>query len=169
MRYTNKSVSINTASIDYARKQLSFFVQKKALQMKKQLGFGYIDCPNAPGDYNALLQAFKCSKLNACALPVFSGACENTIYINPEHNLQFRFWHDCCHAIYEQDFSYTGETYIAKLHLTDVELQFGADSIEHKLMHWDTIGQLNYFTQNNEFPLNQLEFVKSKILENAKG
>lgn len=151
--------TLTAARFEKARKNLQHFYISRAHSLQKQLGFGYIECENAPNDFESLMAAFKDSVTQRKALPVFSGASEGTIYPNKEGNWSFRFVHDVYHALGKHDFSLDGESIVAKMHVEEVSTFFGKDSIEAKLIRADTLGQVEYFAKTGEFPDVQLPYV----------
>ena len=137
---------MNITRIATARENLSVFVAKQAARLEDYLGFGFYPTPNAPSSFEAVLAAFEFSKEFHRPFPVYSGACDNTIYTTPYRNQCFRFWHDCLHIELCADFSHEGELAVAQAHYAVISAAFGADSIEAMLMYQDTFGQLEYFS-----------------------
>lgn len=157
-------MSITSAQFDTARKNLSLFILRKALQVQKQVGFGYVDSPVAPDSFDALMLAWNNSKKTRLAFPVWNGCSDNTIYTNPGVNYAFRFWHDAIHACTGLGFNTADEIAIGRIQVETVQAEFGKFSIEAMLMYADTIAQSQYAaTTGGEFPANQLEFVRNEL------
>jgi hypothetical protein len=151
-------------NIEAARINLSQFAIRKADEIAKKIGFGYIDVAAAPDDFNELKTAWNASKSTGHALPVWRGASENTIYTNAGANWAFRFWHDVLHCVLNKGFSTAEEIAIGAIHVREVQEFFGQTSLEALLMYADTIGQSLYAKGNNgQFPENQLEWVVSQL------
>lgn len=153
----------HTTRIAAARENLSVFVAKQAIRLEDYLGFGFCPTPNAPSSFEEVLTAFEFSEDFRHPFPVYSGACDNTIYLTPHHNQCFRFWHDCLHIELGEDFTHEGELAVAKEHYDAVVREFGAGSIEAMLMYQDTFGQLTHFKDTGGFVENQLEFAIANI------
>lgn len=143
-----------------ARHNLQVIANMKVKELTKQYGFDFIDTDLAPNTFTDLMVAYQFSLENKKALPVFSGASDNTIYFDKQSNWGFRFWHDMVHCANKLDFSLQGEIQTANLQLIDVAKHFGQDSLEYKIFKIDTIGQATYSTLYGIFPDNQIEFVK---------
>ena len=153
----------HTTRIAVARENLSVFVAKQAIRLEDYLGFGFCPTPNAPSSFEEVLTAFEFSEDFRHPFPVYSGACDNTIYLTPHHNQCFRFWHDCLHIELGEDFTHEGELAVAEEHYEAVVRAFGAGSIEAMLMYEDTVGQLDHFKETGGFVENQLDFAIAKI------
>lgn len=159
------STPVNAYTIDKAREALTHYVIRKAAHTACVLGFSYEPADDAPNTFDALQAAFRASQRGAKPLPVWSGACDETIYTNAEGNYAFRFWHDVIHAVFGLDFSHVGETETAAKQLKDVEQHFGWDSIEARLFYWDPIGQIDYAAETGgQFVTDQRAFVVGRIL-----
>ena len=146
------------ANIVKARIRLSNFVREEAQETAKRVGFRFSPSADAPSTFEELKAAHTVCTLSQIDLPVYDGACENTIYTSPYHNHCFRFWHDIAHIQLDLDFSFEGEADVARYHCDRVAMVFGVDSMEFKLMHIDTFGQLIHYDKTGKFVDNQLEF-----------
>lgn len=151
-------------NIDTARRNLSFFVITKAHNIAKQIGFGYVDAPNAPECFAELKTAYNIAKSSGMALPVWNGASDKTVYNNPGANYAFRFWHDILHCMTNKGFSTAEEIAIGAMHVKAVQDEFGPHSLESLLMYGDTIGQSIYaMSHNGAFPEDQFEWIKAQL------
>lgn len=155
--------AVTDTRIAAARENLSVFVAKEAIRLEDYLGFGFYPTPNAPSTFEEVLTAFENSEDGGHPFPVYSGACDNTIYLTPHHNQCFRFWHDCLHIELGADVSHEGELAVAQAHYDAVVAEFWEGSIEAMLMYQDTFGQLDYFKETGGFVENQLEFAIAQI------
>lgn len=150
----------NMVFFEQARANLTSFVIHKALKVQREVGFGYRDDAVAPQTDEELMQAWAQSKRDGTAFPVWSGASDSTIYTNRGGNYAFRFWHDSLHARLGLSTPRADEVKIGEMHVDAVAAEFGEDSLEAILMHWDTVGQSNYCDMYGEFPSDQLMFVR---------
>lgn len=151
-------------NIENARRNLSQFVIAKADEIKKKIGFGYVDMPNAPQDFDELKTAFNASRSSGFALPVWNGASDQTIYSNAGANYAFRFWHDVLHCVLNKGFSTAEEIAVGAIHIQEVQNAFGYESLEALIMYADTIGQSLYAVSHaGQFPENQLEWVTAQL------
>lgn len=156
MKYTDEQ-------IQRARHNLTNFVEWKARQVARELGFGWVACDPAPGDMGSLMAAWEHSRLTKEALPVWSGASDNTIYTHALGNWAFRFWHDSLHCKHGLNMTVHDEINIGMKHVHDVVEVFGVGSLEGKFMRQDTIFQSLYCDVHGHFPENQLQFVLDSI------
>ena len=150
-------------AFNQARERLTKFVILQAEKIQRFLNISIEDTSNAPSTFESVKQAFIDSAKTGKPFPVFSGACENTIYTNYHGNICFRFWHDFIHYIENLGFDTDSELSVGEIQVQAVSKEFGKDSIESKLMHADTIGQVRYFAKYNKFVDDQLQFAKDYI------
>jgi len=151
-------------NIEAARRNLSSFVITKARDTAAKVGFGYVDVPNAPNDYDELKTAWNASKSSRMALPVWNGQSDKTIYTNPGANYAFRFWHDVLHCVLNKGFTTAEEIAIGAIHVKEVQAEFGHDSLEAIMMYADTIGQSMYAACNGgQFPDDQMAWVAAQL------
>jgi hypothetical protein len=151
------------SDFNIARESLTSYVLHKAHNIRGLFGFSYWPEKDAPGTFEELQKVFQHSLINQCHMPVYSGGSTKTIYTSAEGNYAFRFWHDVLHCVHNLDFSYEGESAVAMLHLMDIGKRFGFDSLEFLLMQADTIGQVEYFRENQAFIDDQLSFALEYI------
>lgn len=155
---------ITQEHFDIARAKLSAFLIRKADQVQKQIGFGYVDSDNAPGDFESLLTAYQSSKRTGFALPVWNGCSDNTAYTSRGANYAFRFWHDVLHCVHGLGFTLEAEVTIGLMHVAEVKTYFGPDSIEAKIMFADTVRQSAYEAIHGKFPDDQYTFVRDWVM-----
>jgi hypothetical protein len=163
--------ALNIALLPQARKNLSNFMLRKADQIARSCGFGYIDSDNAPSVFADLQTAWETSKNTGMPLPVWNGASDKTIYTSAGANFAFRFWHDVLHCVHGLDFTTDAEVKIGHMHIKAVANEFGSNSLECLLMQSDTVEQSKFAQANNgEFPEDQLSFAVefiSRMLQKA--
>lgn len=90
---------------------------------------------------------------------------DNTIFGKPSINWKFRAWHDYCHLQTGGDFSRQGEVLAMRIQqrMIDVEPGYSQDQRNEfkRLIYIEVVGQLDYFEENNGFPVNQYETFNS--------
>ena len=148
-----------------ARHNLEYFVLSKVTELTKRFGFEFIETDLAPNTFTDLMFAYKNSTAGKVALPVFSGASNNTIYLTPKGNWGFRFWHDLVHCSNNFDFTLQGEIKTALVQLQDITNTFGKNSLEYRVFRIDTIGQATYTNLYGKFVDNQIAFAKHYLGE----
>lgn len=100
---------------------------------------------------------------------VSSDNSAHTIYPHARMNIAFRFWHDLLHVTYNKAFTLKDELSVAAMHTADIKAQFGADSLEARIMDADTAGQSLYDSIHGGFPVRQDLFVIDYILRGASA
>jgi hypothetical protein len=110
---------------------------------------------DAPNSWKALKQ-FKGRNV----LPVFNGACDSSIYNNPNDNIIFRAWHDCVHLENNLSFSSQDEKKVGLIQCNQLRLM-GAPVHVINAIFFDVVGQVEYYALMGEFVVNQREFVQS--------
>lgn len=129
---------------------------------------------DAPDTVETLRSAFvaACNARDSRAripyFPVWTGACENTVWGSPEANQMFRFVHDItAHCIGGLSFSDTDEIAAGDLFARAVwhkAKDFGFDDalagLCSALAYLDTAGQIIYKQVHGRFPDNQLQFAE---------
>ena len=90
---------ITEARFTAARHRLGHFVREQAQLLTECYGITYAAVPDAPSDLPSLCRAWAKAERSGVPFPVWSGASENTIYLGPEANHAFRFWHDSLHVL----------------------------------------------------------------------
>jgi hypothetical protein len=150
-------------ALDKARYNLTKYYTNKAESLCKVLGIGFADNPLASENYHEIVNEWNTVINNGGVIQVFSGASENTIFTHKHGNYAFRFWHDFLHVKHNLSFEHECEVLIGYMHVSEIEKEFGIDSLESKLIRADTIGQTDYYRKYRKFPDNQLEFCKAYI------
>ena len=124
----------------------------------------YYPTPNAPETWADLKAWHKASGDNASvAMPVYDGACENSIYPTKEDNYLFRAWHDSIHLQYNLSFSLEDETEVAHIHQEQLTAIRAPNCVKKAILA-DTLGQVEYYYKYGSFVPNQREFVTSVLL-----
>ena len=145
-----------------ARERLGQFVRHQANEAAADLGFGWVGTPEAPSTYPALQAAFTHSQLIGAPLPVSNLYCDDTIFLEPEDNVAFRFWHDTSHCRLGLSFALTDEWRLTMHHLAVLEAAgFDHGSDEYRLLRLDLIGQITLIGVAGRFPHNQGQFTRT--------
>lgn len=144
-----------------ARSRLSLIVQEAAAQLRDDYGFGFTAVDTAPSTLQELSHQWQRCRVYKEPFPVWAGASDNTIYLRPEDNHAFRFWHDHLHVTRGLGMSLSDELAVSVLHVQYVDLAYGKGSIEAALMAADTAGQALYYMVHGEHVPNQLQFARA--------
>lgn len=149
---------------ELARGELTACIMKKAdaLMGKEQYRKGYVAVPGLkqPSSLPDLASTFNYARNQARPVPVLADHSERTIYLFPEANHAFRFWHDVVHINMEKGFSLPEELAVAELHCK--ELMHSGCSEDARLLLWiDTALQAQHFYFMGGFIDNQLDWAKT--------
>lgn len=153
---------MNDRQLSVARRNLTSFVIEQADATACRLGFDWRESELAPGSFGELQREHRCSELSGLPLRVSARFCDRTIYNSPGGNQAMRFWHDTAHVRLGLTFTPDDEMELGCHHLEVLRAQgFAADSIEHHLLHADTIGQTLCKVTIGQFPIDQRRFAES--------
>lgn len=151
-------------AISVAAGRLGDFIVDQANRARDRLGFGWRPAELAPSTYSELRQEHRASQLTLLPMRVSSLFCEQTIYGSPGTNHAMRFWHDTEHVRLSLKFEADDEMALGVHHLEVLRSAgFGAHSIEHRLLHADTIGQTLCIATLGRFPSNQKRFCDTAV------
>jgi hypothetical protein len=151
-------------TFDGARTNLRRFVQIAAGASAQIVGFGWRGDPDAPTDYRSLLHAYARSQFTGAPLPVSDEHMERTIYVDDFGNLAFRFWHDITHLRLGHGFDLDGEFEVSRAHLDVLAAAgFPPGTLEHELLHADTLGQTLCGAATGRFPVDQICFARLSL------
>lgn len=148
--------------IDDARNLLSRFIESR---MSITPHIRMIPTADAPNTWDELRSVDL-----STGLPVWNGASESSIYIDSDHNVMFRYWHDLGHLRYDK--SFTPEDEIAlqwQYHMRELwywlarEDYSDAHNLAMDMYVADTIGQIEYAQVHHDFPADQLAFVNAYV------
>jgi hypothetical protein len=115
---------------------------------------GVPDAPNSFKELNKYQGVLTGDKV----LPVYNGACEMTIYNNPDHNVLFRAWHDCIHLDKGLSFSRENELKVAQEHCRQLIAMRAPNHVINTIF-FDVAGQVEYYYKHGQFVVNQAAFV----------
>ncbi|KXP04256.1 MULTISPECIES: hypothetical protein [Tsukamurella] len=142
-----------------ARKTLGEFMTATVQAAATELGFGYIGTPDAPSTYQQLRAAYDRSASTGEPLPISDEYCDGTIYLTPEENIKFRFWHDTSHIARGLSFRLEDEWELALWHLEQLRLAgLGPGTLEYELFRIDVLGQVIVQALIQRFPYDQRLF-----------
>lgn len=145
-----------------ARINLSRFVREQAEHAARELGFGWIGVADAPSTYPQLRGAFAHSTATAEPLPISNLYCDDTIFMEPDDNVAFRFWHDVSHCRLGLSFSLPDEWELSLWHLAQLNAAgLGPKTREYELFRLDALGQIILLALVERFPFNQGEFART--------
>lgn len=139
-----------------ARKTLGEFIAATAQATATELGFGYVGTPDAPNTYQQLRAAYDRSCSTGELLPISDEYCDSTIYLTPEENVKFRFWHDTSHVARGLSFRLEDEWELSLWHLDQLRVAgFGPGTLEYELLRTDVVGQVIVQALIQRFPYDQ--------------
>lgn len=117
---------------------------------------GFNSAPAAPATLAAL-----CDEVDGTGrLTVWDGASGETIFGDPEINLQFRAWHDWAHWRYRLPFDMNGETAAAFVQAAQLTRTHGPDPELLALLFCEVIGQAHFYQSFGAFPDDQRSFCR---------
>lgn len=144
-----------------ARSRLSQLVQEEAAQLCADFGFGFAAVDTAPSTLQELSHQWQRCRMDKAPFPVWAGASDNTIYLHPEDNHAFRFWHAHIHVTRGLGMSLADELSASGVHVQHVARFYGKDSPEAALMAVDTAGQALYYMARGYHVPNQWQFART--------
>lgn len=155
---------IPTDTWNEAAAVLTNFVLIEADAMARLVGFGWQTTPDAPTDFADLCEAYTHSERTGEPLPVSSDHSHSTIYLTPEANVAFRFWHDVTHVRLDQCFDPYDELEVAKAQLQILKAKgWGPDTWVYRLLRSDTLGQTIFGARTGTFPVGQAAFARADL------
>ena len=152
--------------IRLAQLQLTHAIRHLARAEMVRTGTVYRPAPDAPSTYPELLSV----DLSAGILPVWDGASTDGLYLSPDDNYRFRFWHDHGHLVSGLNFTPEQENELQHAHhLPVIADMVGRDSLALHLYHADTVGQTEYNVAHKVFPTDQLAFDVAYVCDRDKA
>lgn len=127
------------------------------------------DAPDYEWQVSAAFRSALAGSANERFMKVSSANNTHTIYPNARMNTAFRFWHDVLHSTYGMGFTLKDALIVASLHVAEIKMQFGSDSVEARIMDADTAGQSLYESIHKQFPKRQDLFVLDYVLRGASA
>lgn len=145
-----------------ARKLLSRFIESR-MDITRHIPL--IATPDAPDTWDELR-----SVDISTGLPVWNGASDSSIYLDADHNIMFRYWHDLGHLRYDKSFSIQDEIDLQwQYHMRELWYWLAdkdysdARDLAMDMYVADTIGQIEYVQIHHKFPNDQLAFVNAYV------
>ena len=155
---------LNVEELRVAQRNLAKFVQAQAEAAKHRLGFGWRASSSHHPRFSQLYREHRASDLSGLPLRVSSLHCENSIFGSHEANHAMRFWHDTSHVRLRLGFSADDEMELGCHHLEVLRSEgFQPTSLEHRLLHADTLGQVLCSATIGHFPDDQLQFALTAV------
>lgn len=135
---------------------LNDFIEAWYKEKSQEINFVFVDNDDfdgadIQGTFNRHLERFKQSK----TIHIWTGASENTIFGDPKINHFFRCWHDYTHLKYELDYTPLNEIHVCALQMAELD---NTMLFERLLINAEITGQILYFNNFNDFPINQRKF-----------
>ncbi|WP_344069717.1 hypothetical protein [Nostocoides vanveenii] len=156
----DSALSCDAVQTMLARVEVAKFVRRTAKATAADVGFGWIAIPDAPSTYQQLRGAYAASQATGQPLPISSLNNEDSVFLKPEDNIAFRFWHDVSHVRLGLSFALADELELATWHLAQAELAgFAPGSLGYRLLEADHVGQVLMQALGGRFPFNQEAFV----------
>jgi hypothetical protein len=141
------------------RLNLGRFISDQARKVAAEHRMRYVPSAKAPSNYPALLLAYRSRARTGRPFPVRPEHYQQTIFTRPQLNWAFRFVHDLEHVRCHLSFSTLDELQVGAHHLEALRAAgYGPGSLEHKLLHADTVAQTYCFALLGRFPYNQRRF-----------
>lgn len=132
---------------------------------KAVLPGGFDVGPDAPSTLEALMDEWE----RRGRFTVWDGACDNTIFDDPQTNQMFRAWHDWCHIQGRFDFTLQGEQAAAHMQCEHIAARYGTGETGQELMAlvmMEVVGQKLYAdAHGGEFPTDQKAFAKAYLTD----
>lgn len=107
----------------------------------------------APGTFEQLQE---CS---LGTLVVFQGGSDSTIYGDSSINHAFRAIHDSMHLRFNLPFTFEGEKELGRITASLF------DGLIADIVYADIVGQVEYFRDHLDFPVNQEQFIRQYLLD----
>jgi hypothetical protein len=138
---------------------LGRLIREQARKAAAEHRMRYMPSADAPSNYPALLLVYRTCARTGSPFPVSPEHCQQTIFTRPQINWAFRFVHDLEHVRCHLSFSSRDELQVGAHQLEALRaVGHGPDSLEHKLLHADTVGQTYCLAVLGRFPFNQRRF-----------
>lgn len=124
---------------------------------------GFDVSKNAPQDHEQL-QAYHHA---TGRIKVWNGASDRTIFGCPETNYMFRAWHDSKHVLGKHLFTPAGEYAVMLMQQVDIRALYDGDQADYfcAILEAEIMGQLEYKNIHNEFPGDQIGFVRAYLFD----
>lgn len=154
-----ETISVDAPETQLARINLTKWINDLAGETAAELGVTWRGSPCAPSSLAEVVEEFRAGMLTGLPVRISNRFCNNTIYVTPEDNVAFRFVHDSRHFFLRAGFETESELLVASCHLARLQRAgYSPDSIEHRLLYADTVGQVLFLAETGQFVDNQMRF-----------
>ncbi|MDZ7733885.1 MAG: hypothetical protein U5R31_13215 [Acidimicrobiia bacterium] len=154
-----ETISHDEPDVRLARINLTAWVENLAEETAAELGMAWRGSPCAPSTIEGVVEEFRAGMLTGLPVRVSNRFCETTIYVCPKDNVAFRFVHDSRHYFLRAGFETEPELLVASCHLARLQRDgYPVESVEHRLLYADTVGQALFLAETGSFVENQLRF-----------
>jgi len=144
---------------------LSQFIRLQARMRRWRVHFGWRGSTKAQSSVESLHSEFAACRVSDLPLRVSNLNSDPVIYDSPATNLAFRYWHDTGHVIFGLSFNTGDELELADHHLEALRAEgYGHQTVEHQLLHADTVGQALFTMRTGQFVGNQVRFDTNCVL-----
>ena len=92
---------------------------------------------------------------------IWTGCSDKTIFASDEINHKFRAWHDFYHITKNLSYFEEGEKKVCELQKNDLPKNY---NFEKTLLDIEIVGQVEFFKEKNDFPINQHKFCKDFLI-----
>ena len=148
-----------TREVEQARANLSIWIRGLAKETAAELGVRWRGARIAPQTLEAVIAEFRAATLAGLPVRVSNRFCEQTIYLETDDNVAFRFVHDSRHYFLRAGFETEPELLVASCHLARLRWAgYPPGSIEYRLLEADAIGQTLFVARTGRFVSNQRRF-----------
>lgn len=156
--------------------RLGAFILRHTREIELVLNIQHRPCEmTGPSTYEALFKRAKrvladAGSVGAVSRPFFDVDEANslwTVYPRRDMNYACRFWHDLMHVQHGLLFELKDEMKLGQMQVGTIEREFGAHSLEARIMEADTCGQSLYDSIHGKFPTKQKTFVIDYIVSGA--
>ena len=149
---------IDQRRLNAGRDSLGQWVIARAAETEARLGFGYRPSDLAPVSWPALLREHHSCSITHAPLRVSSHDTDD-IYRTDVETFVWRYWHNASHVRLGVGFTAYDEFEVADYHLGRLRCAgFGPRSLEHRLLHADTMGQTLLHAMSGRHPRSRCAF-----------
>ncbi|MCP3880849.1 MAG: hypothetical protein GY701_21010 [Sulfitobacter sp.] len=154
-----ETTSVDAPEVQLARINLTNWINDLADETATELGVTWRGSKCAPSTLAEVVEEFRAGMLTGLPVRISDRFCEHTIYVHPRDNIAFRFVHDSRHYFLRSGFETEPELLVASCHLARLQRSgYSPNSIEHRLLYADTVGQVLFLAEIGAFVHNQLRF-----------
>lgn len=154
-----KPVFVSTPELQLARINLTRWINDLADETAAELGVKWRGSSCAPSTLAGVVDEFRTGMLSGLPVRISNRFCDKTIYLSPRDNVSFRFVHDSRHYFLRAGFDTEPELLVVSCHLARLQRAgYSPDSIEHRMLYADTVGQTLFLAETGQFVENQMRF-----------